>query len=79
MAIARARLVDLTLPRWYHCMSRCVRGAIILSGGTFDRKQWIEDRLELLGQVFAAAVGGFAVLVNHLHVLLRLDAGVADG
>jgi REP element-mobilizing transposase RayT len=38
-----------------------------------DRKQWIEDRLQQLAQNFAVAVGGFAVMDNHLHVLCRLD------
>ena len=42
------------------------------SGGV-DRKQWIEDRLEMLNASFAVSVGGFAVMDNHLHVLCRLD------
>ena len=39
----------------------------------FDRKQWIEDRLKLLVEQFSVAVGGFAVMDNHLHMLCRLD------
>ena len=27
MAIARAQLVDVSLTRWYHCVTRCVRAA----------------------------------------------------
>ena len=38
-----------------------------------DRKQWIEDRLKKVNQLFAMEVGGFAVLDNHLHVLVRLE------
>jgi hypothetical protein len=43
------------------------------------RKAWIEARLELLAKHFAVSVCGFAILDNHLHVLCRLDPGVADG
>ena len=27
MAIARSQLIDTTVARWYHCISRCVRRA----------------------------------------------------
>jgi len=41
--------------------------------GAEDRKQWIEDRLQLLAAHFSISVGGFSVMDNHLHVLVRLD------
>ncbi len=77
MTMARAQLVDVSLARWYHCMTRCVRRAFLLGEGDKNRKEWIENRLEELADVFAVAVGGFAVLDNHMHVLLRLDPDVA--
>ena len=77
MAIARAHLVNPALARWYHCVSRCVRRAFLLGEGHDDRKAWIEHRLQELAQIFAVAVGGFSVMDNHLHVLLRLDPDVA--
>ena len=46
--------------------------------GLDDRKQWIEDRLQFLTENYSIAVGGFAVLDNHLHVLVRLDPDLAD-
>jgi hypothetical protein len=79
MAIARARLVDLSVARWYHCITRCVRRACLLGKGDFDRRVWIENRLVQLAEVFSIAVGGFAVLDNHLHVLLRIDPERAAG
>jgi hypothetical protein len=82
MTVARSKLVDVSLSRWYHCVSRCVRRASLLgesSQGGFDRKAWIEDRLRELADIFAIAVGGFAVLDNHLHLLLRIDDLVAQG
>ena len=55
-----------------------MRRAFLLGEGPHDRKGWIENRLEELAQIFAIAVGGFSVMDNHLHVLLRLDQEVAN-
>ena len=78
MAIARAQLVDVALTRWYHCVTRCVRRAFLLGEGDHNRKQWLQNRLEELAEIFAVAVGGFSVMNNHLHLLLRLDPEVAQ-
>ena len=79
MTIARAHLIDPSLTRWYHCVTRCVRRAYLLGDEEHNRKEWIESRLEELANCFAVAVGGFSVMNNHLHVLLRLDPEVAAG
>ena len=79
MTIARAHLVDPSVTRWYHCVTRCVRRAFLLGEGMHDRKSWIEHRLEELAEIFAMAVAGFAILDNHLHLLVRLDPDVAWG
>ncbi|WP_406696717.1 hypothetical protein V5E97_37595 [Singulisphaera sp. Ch08] len=78
MTIARAHLVDPDVARWYHCVTRCVRRAFLLGEGGSDRKLWIENRLQELAGLFSIAVGGFAVLDNHLHVLVRLDPQRAE-
>jgi len=62
MTIARKQLVDPSVTRWYHCVTRCVRRAFLLGEGPHDRKEWIEQRLQELAQVFVVAVGGFSVL-----------------
>ena len=49
MAIARAQLVNPSVSRWYHCITRCVRRAHLLGEGLTDRKQWLEGRLRELG------------------------------
>ncbi len=79
MTMARAHLVDPSVTRWYHCVTRCVRRAFLLGEGADDRKLWIERRLQELAEIFAVAVGGFSVMDNHLHVLVRLDPDVAIG
>ena len=73
MTIARRELIDPAVARWYHCVSRCVRGALLLANGKSDRKEQLENRIEELSQIFAVAVGGYSVMSTHLHMLLRLD------
>jgi len=79
MTIARAHLVDPSVTRWYHCVTRCVRRAFLLGEGPNDCKLWIDNRLRELAKIFSVAVGGFSVLDNYLHVLVRLDSEVAAG
>ena len=67
------------MTRWYHCVTRCVQRAFLLGEGMHDRKSWIEHRLEELAEIFSVAVAGFAILDNHLHLLVRLDPDVAQG
>jgi hypothetical protein len=66
-------VVDPNVTPWYHCVSRCVRRAFLCGGEFAHRKQWIEDRLRELVEIFAIDCGGFAIMDNHLHVLLRLE------
>ena len=83
MTTARSKIVDVSVTRYYHCISRCVRGAFLLQGNLPGsdsrgtrlecRKQWIELRLERLVESFAISVAGFSVMDNHLHLLFRLD------
>ena len=81
MTIRRSKLVDVSVSRWYHCISRCVRRALLFGEGTAsatgDRKEWIERRLKELDAIFSVSVGGFSVMDNHLHLLLRLDPDAA--
>ena len=77
MATARHKIVDLDVTRYYHCISRCVRGAFLCGNGLEHRKQWLEDRLERLTSSFAVSVAGFAVMDNHLHIAVRIDPMVA--
>ncbi len=45
MTISRFRLVDASVSRWYHGISRCVRRAMLLeSEAAPGRKDWIENR-----------------------------------
>jgi hypothetical protein len=56
-----------------------VCGALSCSAkGPTTEKEWVENRLEELADIFAIAVGGFSVMDNHLHVLVRLDQDIAE-
>ena len=65
MTMPRAHLVDPSGTRWYHCVTRCVRRAFLLSEGPINRREWIELRLEELASIFAVAVGGFSIRAHH--------------
>src|SRR5690606_17792764 len=75
----RSLLIDATEPGTYHCVSRCVRRAFLCgedaySGRNFDhRKQWVEDRLIELAEVFSVSVLAYAVMSNHVHVVVHVD------
>ncbi|MEP3479980.1 MAG: hypothetical protein ABJZ55_12085 [Fuerstiella sp.] len=73
MTMARSQLVDSSVTSYYHCISRCVRRAFLCGEGCEHRKQWIEDRLQELASIFAIEVCAYAVLDNHMHVVLRLN------
>ena len=37
VTIARAHLIEPSVTRWYHCVTRCVRRAFLLGEGPNDR------------------------------------------
>jgi len=79
MTSPRSQLVDPEAPGYYHCISRCVRRAFLcgddaLTGRSFEhRKQWVEDRLLELAEIFAVGVYAYAVMSNHLHGVVYVD------
>jgi hypothetical protein len=74
----RSSIVVESVTPWYHCISRCVRREPLCGGGFAYRKKWIEDRLKELAEIFSIECAGFAVIDNHLHLLLRLDSRQAE-
>jgi hypothetical protein len=83
MTSPRGQLVDPATPGYYHCVTRCVRRAFLCgadreTGDSFEhRKAWVEERILELGEIFAVGVYAYAVMSNHVHVVLYVDPGVA--
>jgi REP element-mobilizing transposase RayT len=60
-----------------HAVQRCVRRAFLAgvdtaSGKDYSfRKEWIRRRMEALASVFGLDVLSYAIMSNHIHVILR--------
>jgi REP element-mobilizing transposase RayT len=57
----RSSQVSLIDTAYYHCVSRCVRRA------------WVEDKVLWLSSLFAIGICAYAVMSNHVHLVLCVD------
>ncbi|WP_298775591.1 transposase [uncultured Shewanella sp.] len=75
----RRSLISIEATPYYHCCSRVVRRAYLCgedkyTGKNYDhRRGWVESQLLKLTEVFAIDVAAYAVMSNHLHVVLYID------
>jgi hypothetical protein len=73
----RSELFDPHQVGIVHCIQRCVRRAFLagldpVSGRNYEsRREWIRARLECLASVFGIDVLTYAILSNHMHIILR--------
>jgi REP element-mobilizing transposase RayT len=76
-ASARRDIVHEECIGVYHCIARCVRRAFLCGTDPYTgrdyshRKAWILDRLRHLAGLFGVEVCGYAIMSNHLHLVLR--------
>ena len=83
MALARSLVVAEGEVAAYHCMARCVRQAHLcgihpLTKRNYaHRKTWVRQQLETLAQAFAIEIGSYAVMGNHVHVVLKTRPDLA--
>lgn len=80
---SRRESIDPCEVQVVHCIQRCVRKAFLCgtdpsTGASYEhRRAWIRCRMEFLTSVFAIECLTFAVMSNHLHVILRTRHDVA--
>ena len=84
MPQSRKSQVSLADTPYYHCVSRCVRRAFLcgedkVTGKSFEhRREWVEEKLLFLSQVFSIDVCAYAVMHNHTHIVLHVDESRAQ-
>ena len=83
MIQARSQQVSLEDIPYYHCISRCVRRAFLcgedhVTGKNYEhRKSWVVEKLKELSKVFAIDLCAYAIMSNHYHAILHVDADTA--
>jgi REP element-mobilizing transposase RayT len=84
MTTARALLVSNHRSGHYHCVSRCVRRAWLCGIDAYSgidyshRKAWVEQRLHQVAACFSVGIYGYAVMSNHLHLVVHVDVDAAQ-
>jgi REP element-mobilizing transposase RayT len=79
---ARKEIVAADEVSIYHCTTRCVRRAFLCGQDPVTaqdyahRKAWVVQRLQHLAGVFAVEVCAYAVMSNHVHLILRIRPDV---
>ena len=75
----RSQQISLSDTPYYHIQSRTVRKAFLcgvdeVTGMNYEhRRDWIEARIFELSETFAIDICAYAVMHNHLHLVLHVD------
>ena len=78
MPLPRYKQINTDVTPYYHCISRCVRQSYLCgrdarTGINYEhRRKWIQDRLHKLSQAFAIDLCAYAVMHNHIHIVLHV-------
>jgi len=73
----RCKQIALSETPFYHLTYRCVRRSFLcgeIDGCNFEhRREWIVERLKLLTGMFSIDVASYAIMMNHYHILVRVN------
>ncbi len=79
MTQARRQLVNPTHAGTFHCINRGVRRSWLCGEDEYTRqsfehrKPWVEKRILELGDIFACGIYSYAVMSNHLHLVVHMS------
>ena len=73
MPLPRRTLVHDERPGAYHLISRCVRRACLCGDRAEHRRTWVRDLIRDAAGAFAIDVLAYAVMSNHLHIVVLTD------
>jgi REP element-mobilizing transposase RayT len=83
MTEARRKLIDSNDAGTYQCINRCVRRAWLCGHDDYlqqsfeHRKPIVEARILEVGSIFACGIYGYAVMSNHLHIVVHMSPNLA--
>lgn len=84
MPLPRYKQINTDVTPYYHCISRCVRQSFLCgkdhnTGVNYEhRRKWIQQRLHQLTKAFAIDLCAYAIMHNHLHVVLHIAKARAN-
>ena len=84
MTQPRRQIVDPTQAQFFHLINRCVRRSWLCGFDSYSntefehRKAWLKTRILELGDIFATGIYAFAVMSNHVHVVLHMHPATAN-